>query len=208
MKWIHSLTYRAKSAFLLALLILFVSAKNIYDNSNVSQLGSSFSSVYEDRLLVESYIYDLTDQLYLKKLNREDCASRMVQPPRLSQNQNMISTLNSYENTQITTEERVHFNRLKINLDKIMYMESLEDENHHDFETVYQAAMSNLHMLSSIQLMEARILHDNSKRLMAGFTLYSQFELAILIIIGLMIQALILTSKSILPRQPQRHELN
>jgi hypothetical protein len=66
MKWIYRIQQKLPIAFLLAIILAGVFIKNMVERNSVSDLGDSFASVYEDRLLVESYIYQLSDRLYKK----------------------------------------------------------------------------------------------------------------------------------------------
>ena len=44
------------------------------DYYDVHKLAKSFATVYEDRLVVESYIYKLSELLYQKKQMLDNCA--------------------------------------------------------------------------------------------------------------------------------------
>jgi hypothetical protein len=59
-----------------------------------------------------------------------------------------------------------------------------------------------------IQIEEAKRLNDDSKRIIAGFTLLTNFEMVMLIITGLIIQVLILSSSQIAPKQVVDARLN
>ncbi len=60
MKWIYHIKQKMQVAFLLGIIIFVVFGNHVMESRNVTELSGSFSSVYEDRLLVESYIYNLT----------------------------------------------------------------------------------------------------------------------------------------------------
>ncbi|MBZ0247798.1 MAG: hypothetical protein K8H85_17780, partial [Cyclobacteriaceae bacterium] len=72
----------------------------------------------------------------------------------------------------------------------------------------FDMAMLDLNQLSKIQVSEGRLLKEQSKKIAAGSTLLSQLELVVLIGIGMLIQILIFTSRSALPKSPQQFGLN
>ena len=76
MKWAFTIRQKAKAALILGVVFLMILGKNWYDERNVAKLGNSFASVYEDRLVVESYIYQLSDHLYQKKIMLDNCSNQ------------------------------------------------------------------------------------------------------------------------------------
>ena len=57
MKWAYSIQQKFKAAALLAIVFVLVLISNLSGRYQMHKLSDSFSSVYEDRLVVESYIY-------------------------------------------------------------------------------------------------------------------------------------------------------
>lgn len=205
-------------AFLLAIILLGVFMKNVIDRNNVSELGDSFSSVYEDRLVVESYIYKLSDHLHQKQMLIDDCSQQGDRNDvrlKIAQHNTAIGNLiKEYEKTKLTNQESVFFDAFKKNINEMITLEDqyLKSQNSmlkvpsldHQFTT----ATSNLDQLSSIQIAEGKTMTDHSKRIVAGSSILTQFELAMIIVIGLIIQALIFASNSLTPKQFQKHQLN
>jgi oligoribonuclease (3'-5' exoribonuclease) len=215
MKWLYTFKHRVKAAFLLAIIVLLVSTKNIWDKSNVVELGNSFSSVYEDRLLVESYIYALSDHLYRKQIGMETCDESATRDNTQARNNAIASILTDYEKTKFTAEEHLHFTQLKLHIHEMINIEAqsagdagLPDPAKKELDTQFTAAINDLHHLSAIQVLEGKVLNDNSRKIMAGSALLTRFELVVLICIGLLIQAMIFTSNSFTPKMPQRSDLN
>jgi len=215
MKWIYRFKHRVKAAFLLAIIVAIVSTKNIWDKSNVNELGNAFSTVYEDRLLVESYIYSLSDHLYRKKIGMEACHTQEENVSTQTQNRAITSILADYEKTKFTDEELIYFTQLKNHVHEMMRIEAQVDGNNtlaaslrQKLDVQFTQAINNLHHLSAIQVMEGKLLNDNSRKIMAGSAILTRFELVILICIGLLIQALIFASNSFTPKIPQRSDLN
>jgi hypothetical protein len=217
MKWAYSFRERTKAALLLAGVLALVFMVSLMERRNVSKLGTSFSSVYEDRLVVESYIYKFSDYLYKKKLLADAC-SQNGQTEQLHKtiglhNEAIVSMIQNYEKTKLTEEESVLFAAFKKDMYAIMEVEvNLEKSGLNEVKPVFDEKVNNalmhLNHLSAIQLSEGQLLNENSKRIIAGSEVLTQFEMAVLIIIGLLIQVLIFTSKSVQPRMPQVRDLN
>lgn len=215
MKWVYRIQHRAQIAFLLAIILLGVLAKNMIEQSNVTELGSSFSSVYEDRLLVESYIYRLSDHLYQKKLIIDQCSNTGNQAAlreKIAEHNKAIHALISdYEKTKLTNQESVFFLALKKNIEEMNILEAQYLELNSGqtlLDKQFDLASGTLHKLSGIQISEGKTMADHSRKIVAGSSMLSQFELALVVVIGLIIQALIFASRSISRAIPQKPTLN
>lgn len=219
MKWIYVIQQKAQVAFLLAIILLGVFFKNVLDRNNVSELGDSFSSVYEDRLLVESYIYKLSDHLYQKQLLIDQCSQQndvnQLTAKMARHNLAIRALIHEYEKTKLTTEESKFFDAFKNNINELLTLENqylkmewnMEAPNT-SLDQQFLTATQNLGQLSSIQIAEGKSMADQSKRIVAGSSILTQFELAMIMVIGLIIQALIFASSSLTPNIIQKHQLN
>lgn len=220
MKWIYRIRQKMQVALLLGIIVLVVCANNVMESKNVTELGGSFSSVYEDRLLVESYIYKLSEHLYLipEKIMLDHCRTTNEADLRVKidlHNTEIRNLIHHYENTKLTEKESRVFGELKRN---IGWMAALENDymdegidragNQARLGEQFLIAASSLGDLSLIQIKEAKNLNDDSKKIIADFTMLTRFELAMLIAIGLIIQALILSSTPILPEKMASSNLN
>ena len=124
MKWIYAIQQKAQVAFLLALVLFGVFVKNVLDRNNVSDLGDSFSSVYNDRLLVESYIYQLSDQLYQKQILFDQCRQPLSDNNQLElnikrHNATINSLIQEYGKTKLTDQESIYFEAFKMNINQM-----------------------------------------------------------------------------------------
>ncbi|MFC6997020.1 MCP four helix bundle domain-containing protein [Rufibacter roseus] len=222
MKWAYSLRRKTKVAVLLALVMVLVLAKNLIDSKNVSQLGNSFAAVYEDRLLVESYIFQLSNHLYSKKMLVDNCSNQgdysKLYNQLIHHNTAINALILDYGKTELTEAESVRFAAFKRNMSEISRLElsylqneAVEVEMAHGkqlMDAQYSVAAGNLEQLSKIQVAEGKRLNEKSKEIIAGSTILTQFELVLIICLGLVIQILIFASKSVLPKFPQKPMLN
>ncbi|POY38317.1 hypothetical protein C3K47_02655 [Solitalea longa] len=224
MKWAFTLQQKAKISVLLVLVFVIVLFKNIYDRKNVVALGASFSTVYEDRLLAESYIFHFAESLHKKmeaieKSNLTDKNVKQLKDKLNKHNTTIDSLFFRYESTKLTVRESICYNEFKktvLNLRKLeeQYLNSeFEQGSVPKFITVMDFKLSTaaqkLNQLSEIQIAEGKALNEQSKKIIARSTLLTQLELGVLIFIGLIIQVLIFTSKSVMPKKSAGgHDLN
>lgn len=212
MKWTYSIRQKITAAALLGIVFVMVFAKNRMDSSNVSSLGSSFSSVYEDRLVVEMYIYQLSNLLYQKKMMIDNCDGSFETDRIASYHSSIQGLLEAYGQTVLTDEEAVLFDSLKRELGKLALLEAgLTDSEEPELtliEKSFTSATHYLNGLSDIQIEVGKSMAERSKKLVASNSLLTRVELVLLILIGLIIQALIFASKSMAPRFPDPQGMN
>lgn len=216
MKWTYIIKQKLTAAILLTVVLVSVILKNIVDSRNVSQLADSFSSVYEDRLVVEGYIYTLSDHLYQKKLIMDNClrdGDGNIQSKIAGHNQAIAALIAEYERTKLTEKETLFFQEFKNNIAALQALEEKHISNIPVARTEalhekFTGAAANLHQLSLIQLDEGKALRENSKRIAAGSSMLTHIELVIIIGIAAIIQMLIFASGSLHSKFFQRSELN
>lgn len=222
MKWAYSIKQKTKAAMLLALVLVAVLGKNLLDSKNVKDLGNSFAAVYEDRLLVESYIFQLSGHMYQKKMTLDNCARgedlSLVQDKLKGNNAAIVGLLQAYEKTQLTPKEEEHFTALKQDMTQIQKLETQYLRQHAmgpevllaktQLDAHYGNAADHLDQLSHIQVAEGKRLNELSKQIMAGSAILTQFEIVLLIGIGVMIQMLVFASKSQFSKIKQKPMLN
>jgi hypothetical protein len=87
--------------------MLFV--KDVMDKRNVDSLGTSFSSVYEFRLLPESYIYQMPEHLYHKRMLLDNPSAAATVKLELQRHNKAIENIISpFKKTKLTTAESAH----------------------------------------------------------------------------------------------------
>ena len=222
MRWAFGIRRKISAALLLATIFVLITVKSLVDSRHVAELGSSFSSVYEDRLLVESYIYRLSEHLFRKKIMFDSTGSRAVAEtivPLIEEHNAAIrQIISAYEETSLTEDEARYFEALKNNIDALLALESsflgsfLTGEEPvaapHLLNKEFNKAFENLGHLSRIQISEGKILNDHTKKIVAGSSLLTQFEIGILIAIGLLIMVLVFESTSVFNNSRQNESLN
>ncbi|GGZ31698.1 hypothetical protein GCM10007049_26210 [Echinicola pacifica] len=203
MKWVYSIKNRLAIAGLLMVVFISVFVKNILDEENVSDLTISLATIYEDRLLPESYIYHLSDILNKKQRMLDDSQTALEFQNHASTTSDLNLKIDSilvvFEATHLTSEEAVALSSLTSNMQTIKNLEhiiidgSIEDfeQAKGDTENYITAASEDLQTLSEIQLTVGKQVNDDSQRIMAGSSILTKFETALLIVLAIVINALI-----------------
>lgn len=179
------------SIFVFVFAIIF---NKIINERNVQRLGQTFLEIYEDRLLVESYIYQLTDLFYKKKiaLLRLEGANINTSHHRemLKQTSEIADLSKKYASTRFTENERRIFEKLKENIAQLKTAEDKLLLNEHsetrELEKILDSSVGQLNLLSSIQVTEGNLLKNNGRKVLSASYLSVQLEWALLLIITLL----------------------
>lgn len=217
MKWVYAIKYKLQAAAVLTVIVFIVFAKSIIDKRNMTELGRDFISFYDDRLVVESYIFEITEQLFLMKL--------LVTNPILDEDQlrkdlglyrlQILEILEIFEKTNLTQDEAVHLSQFKQNIENNFdfsgqeFSEQPYAEAHLDtFNQRFDEAFKDLRVLSEIQLYEGQKLTRESGQIINRSEVWTQLEMAVLVILLVIIYLLIFSSKSLRSKIRQNPSLN
>ena len=220
MKWTYSIQQKTTAAVLLAAIFAVIFIVNRIENNKINELGKSMNSVYEDRLMVENYIFRLSGLLYEKKILLDQCVG-MEQGEEYfrylrDQNTAIALLVEDYDRTQLTEQEATLFNDFKNQLLVIQNQESRflnsDDGSNEVLASSLNASFQNANVLlmglSNVQINVGKSVNERSKELVAGSTILTRFELGMLVIIGILIHALIFTSRSVIKKAIGQPNLN
>lgn len=194
MKWTYNIPNKLGTSLLLMGVMALLVFNNLKERSNSEQLKTAFESIYEDRLIVESYILHLADELHqIQELLEKPVAEK---DKLLEEKLDKIGQIKAlYLNTKLTQteEERFgHFENLTSQLDQ-----SLSSDDSEAAMRSISLALDDLNHLSEIQVTEAQSLLSQTQRIFSSDSISSQFEIGLVIVIGLMIQGMLFASKTI-----------
>lgn len=198
MKWTYTIPNKMGTSLLLMGVLVLVLFNNMTERSNSSKLQTAFESIYEDRLMAESYILRLADELHqIQELLENPSSLKMAKVKERIAEIEEINLL--YLNTELTKTEEEHFEHFEI-----LTWELTKALNTGGFETAnakIEDALLDLHLLSEIQVTEAQSLMAQTQRIFSSGSLSSQFEIGLVIVLGLMIQSILFASKSMQERK-------
>lgn len=211
MKWVYSIKYKLQAALVLTIIVFFVFAKNIVDRRNITELGRDFISFYDDRLVVESYIFEITEHLFLMKLsvNQPELESNLLEKDLEVHHTAIFDIIGDFENTNLTTDEARHLSQLKQKLYQLGNTSNVEEGiNIGLFNRDFEEAFEDVKALSAIQLYEGGKLLEESGRIVDRSGVWTQLEMAVMVILLVIIYLLIFSSRSIRSKMKQNPSLN
>lgn len=211
MKWVYSIKYKLQAALVLTIIVFFVFAKNIVDRRNITELGRDFISFYDDRLVVESYIFEITEHLFLMKLsvNQPELESNLLEKDLEVHHTAIFDIIGDFENTNLTTDEARHLSQLKQKLHQLGNTSNVEEGiNTALFNRDFEEAFEDVKALSAIQLYEGGKLLEESGRIVDRSGVWTQLEMAVMVILLVIIYLLIFSSRSIRSKMKQNPSLN
>jgi hypothetical protein len=196
MKWTLSRQNKMAASgvlFALCLLVLFSNyiVSNYMDRHHSDHVKKSIRTLYEDRLLPEEYILKMTHDVYQIKEALSAPESDSAHN-RITASLSDIRVLcNAYLKTKLTESENTKFAELLKTVDE------LESSPLPKMETNANKALALLSELSTIQLNESKRIMDHSEILSLSGNTPFKFYSIIAIIILLILQALVLTFRTL-----------
>lgn len=194
---------KLKLASALAIILFIVLLNNRLQNNNLTELGETFGSVYKDRLLVENYIFKMANATHEKKYLLTQIDNQKTQTIKKEINfinQEMDSIISDYQKTYLTINENAIFKDYLKNNAQLREMEQNPVIQISQLNELYNKNVEMLTELSKIQMIEGEALYNNSQSIVTSNASISYLELGLLIILGLITQALIFNSKSLSSR--------
>ncbi len=196
-RWMHGLSNKFKVAGVLAFLLCMVLIVNLVERRQMNILEQSFSAMYEDRLMAESYLLEMSEIIHTK----EDLAASAEKAELSSVHRGLNASLNDlllkYEKTRLTREEEVLFLQFKTLLGPVFSYDNqtdLSESEKLNYLGVTRKATSKLMALSHVQTKEGGRLISESNNIIMNQRSTSHFEIVILLFLGAIIQTLVLSS--------------
>jgi hypothetical protein len=195
MKWTYSIQNKLTAAAVLFALCLLVLISNYNERVHNDEVKEMISTLYQDRLMAEEYLFELTNNLYKirEELNKND-ADFLGKNTEINKNIAEIeSVCKAYERTKLTDNEAIKFKKFN------RIIGQLQVVNNQDVVTKTQLtseALTLLKVLSSIQVEESKSVVKQSEQQYRFSKLSSELAFAIVIILLIVIQVLVFSSKT------------
>lgn len=196
MKWTYSIKNKVTASVLLVVVLGLVLLNNIDERQNSDKLRSAFETMYKDRMVVEGYIFDLSEKVHsiqsaIDSDAREDAKQEVIYD-KIAE----IQSINkAYSQTYLTEKEASEFN---------LFTNAVSGMENHAARAEYaeckrlsSESLGLLYSLSKIQLAEADRVKKSSDSILNYGKTSSQFEMAVLIVIAIIIQAMVFSSLSL-----------
>ena len=197
-----ALKKRKISGFLIiGVLLVLLYGKNLLERQSFRAVSGTLSNVYEDRLLVESYIFQISEKLFKIQRLVDHCTinydySKAVVEISMEE-QAILKIVGAFESTELTEQEallladfkQIIVKDLSIKSYQLLYNNSsgVNEEQVKVYDQKIARAQQDLVKLSSIQLEEGEKLVSKAKSLINRSQIWAQFELALLLILVIVI---------------------
>jgi len=187
-----------KIKWILAILIVFVLilATNLIDKNNFTRVRDSVITLYEDRLVAKSLLFDMAKSVQEKEIAILKNDTAFFNGRNKNINADLDRLVSEFRDTKLTKEEAKLFKTLENNLSELKsaetkYSKSNFEENKILLNQIDQFK-NNLDNLSDIQLKEGSRQLSISKEALKTVELFTQIEIYFLIALAVAIQLLIL----------------
>ncbi len=228
MKWTFFIRQKLKIALLLGGVLLLVGMTTFLERKHMANMDKSFTSIYNDRLIPTTEIFYLAEQLYQKRLTLQryfltgDPENVNIIYEKLNEHNEVIDTLiHAFEKSHLVENEFICFKGFKndikdyASLEQSMLvfcekgqqsqcLETFDNEAQEKFASI----IARLNELTGIQTEVGSSILSESKVIVAGANVVSRLQIALILIIGIIIQILVLTSKAIKTRKHQKFSMN
>lgn len=200
---------KVRALVIIGILLLMLYGKNLLERQSFRSIGSAFTEVYNDRLVVEGYIFSISDHLFqIQKLidhcNIDYDYSRVIN--EITEHENAIlATVEDFEDTKLTDQEASYLTDFKAIIEKdlviknydLLYSDSsgVNREQVKIYDKKISQARGDLQNLSNIQMAEGEKVISKAKILINRSQIWAQFEVALLIIL-VVVMFLLLFRKS------------
>lgn len=193
MKWAYQVQDKMKAVAVLLLIIVLILANNIANRRTFSNLNEYIASIYKDRLMPATYIFQLTDHLYQKRLLNDTTAqTNLSNNVQYAHDTAITKLISTYETTYLTTAEKAQWATFKKELQQYNALTSAAVRDAKAVNTSFTKVIQCLNALSEIQAKEGSNLFKTSIISISGTVITSQLEIALLLVLGIF--ALILIS--------------
>jgi hypothetical protein len=200
---------KVRAFIVIGILLLMLYGKNLLERQSFRSISSTFTEVYNDRLVVEGYIFKISEKLFKIQKLVDHCDldydySKVVN--EISDHEKEIMNLvGEFEATNLTEQEATYLTDFKkiiqtdlnIKSYNLLFTDSsgVNKEQVKIYDQKIGRAQQDLDNLSKIQLEEGEKLISKAKVLINRSQIWAQFEVALLIILVL-VMFLLLFRKS------------
>ncbi|NCT10685.1 MAG: chemotaxis protein [Flavobacteriia bacterium] len=192
------MTFFDKIKWTLGILMVFalILITNLIDKNNFTRVKDSVVSIYEDRLVVNDLIFEMSKLVQEKEMGIVLSNTHSNTKKNSFIDEKMKDFIEKYEATKLTVEERTVFNNFKDNIQSLSKMESSVFDN--DFKeketklTLVFEIKENLYDLTKIQLNEGKKQMSISQKAIDTVELFSQIEIYFLVFLAIVVQIIVM----------------
>lgn len=226
-KWIVSARNKLKLAFFLTGAVILLLLAKWVEQGKVEQMDKSFLSIYADRLVPATAIFDIRENMHLKRealhalLHPEGPPSGFSDQTISTSNKAIGDLLVEYKKTYFLKKEADHLKSFETNLLAYNQQEnavlthlsngdlfSANQLYERDAVPHFRAATQKLTDLNHIQKEIGKEMLTGSQQSMASFLLLSKLELGLILLFSVLALVLIYASRAVIQRKVDTFHMN
>lgn len=200
---------KIRAMLIIGVLLLLIYGKNLIERQAFKDISNTFTEVYNDRLVVEGYIFQISEKLFQIQKLVDHCDlgydySKVVDEIA-GHEQSILAIVENFEATKLTEQEngflsdfkKIIVNDLSIKNYNLLYSDSsgVNQAQVKLYDQKITQARKDLDNLSKIQLEEGEKLISKAKVQINRSRIWVQFEVALLIVL-IIVLSLLLFRKS------------
>lgn len=175
----------------LALLAIFflILATNLIDKRHFNTAQETLTSVYEDRVVAQHYIFEMSAIIHEKE---KQYFKLKTLSNTEKDNQQLKELVTKFAATKLTPSEKKQFSSLKEHL-KILEKaaQKNQESNNQKSPIIFNNIKEDLRALAEIQLAEGKRRMHLAQKSLDTTNLLSNIELVLLVLVGIVIQFVI-----------------
>lgn len=188
---------KIRAMLIIGVLLLLIYGKNLIERQAFKDISNTFTEVYNDRLVVEGYIFQISEKLFqIQKLvdhcNLDYDYSKVVDEIA-GHEKSILAIVVDFEATNLTEQEnsylsdfkKIIVNDLSIKNYNLLYSDSsgVNQAQVKIYDQKITQARRDLEDLSKIQMEEGEKLISKAKVQINRSQIWAQFEVALLIVL-------------------------
>jgi hypothetical protein len=177
---------------------LLVLATNRIDKNNFKRVEQSVDNIYNDRLLAKELLLEISLKFHKKELAYALNDSNYLENKNEKINAEISNLLESFNRIESTEKEELILKRLKRDHADLIELEERLTPNDilysRDCKQIFTDINEQLSKLSAEQVQEGKQQKFLASKALENVELFSQIEIYILIVLGIILQLIILYS--------------
>lgn len=196
---------KVRAMLIIGVLLLLIYAKNLIERQAFKDISNTFTEVYNDRLVVEGYIFQISEKLFQIQKLVDHCDvgydySKVIDEIA-GHEKSILAIVEDFEATNLTEQEdgyltdfkEIIVNDLSIKSYNLLYSDSsgVNQSQVKLYDQKITQARTDLESLSKIQMEEGEKLISKAKVQINRSQIWAQFEVALLIVLIIVIYILL-----------------
>jgi hypothetical protein len=183
MKDLKNYSNKTKAAFVLLVVMVIILLNNFNTLHNSKKTNEDINAIYNDRLVVEHYIFQYANELHSIKANAIQTQLNDIQKKEaiLIALNNIQNIDKNYLKTVLTTNEKQFFKSLLSFC--VTIKKQNNNKNWNQITTSSNQALLTLVKLSELQITEGKVKLDHSNVIHYGNNSLGELQIALLVIL-------------------------